>query len=343
MQSIASAILDRYLTELKGIPQLLALLSEIDTRVSPSNACIGGGKTALCVGSGNSLAIAHILATELVERHKIAAEACTPYRAINGSLGPHMAYLLSASAVRREVWDCARVLLNKGSFVTLLTLNGSIEPPTEFNRRRFRVIRPANLSVGDSYLPILNTLGLFMLLFELFDLRSEALSFVNASKSFLSAFGRNRSLYTLDKRSSVFVIIPSYGMRGAAIDLETRIIKSGLSMATIEDPSNLLHGRYMIFAGWKNKKYKEIASAITIARAGEERHLRNIVAKMPKRLSSVNFISTQSGLVGSGEGLMFSVLSFGSLLGAMRGKSPWKLLKWGNELFLLDEPVPQKE
>jgi hypothetical protein len=245
--------------------------------------------------------------------------------------------------VRREVWDCARVLLNKGSFVTLLTLNGSIEPTTEFSGQRFQVIRPANLSVGDSYLPILNTLGLFMLLFELFDLRSEALSFVNASMSLLSAFGRNRSLYTLDKRSGVFVIIPSYGMRGAAIDLETRIIKSGLSVATIEDPSNLLHGRYMIFAGWKNKKYKEIGSAITIARAGEERHLRNIVAKMPKRLSSVNFISTQAGLVGSGEGLMFSVLSFGSLLGAMRGKSPWKLLKWGNELFLLDEPVPQNE
>jgi hypothetical protein len=174
-----------------------------------------------------------------------------------------------------------------------------------------------------------------MLLFELFGARNEALSFVDVTNAQLSLVPVAEPSGKLP-RLNTLVIIPSYGMRGAAFDLEARITKSGFISAQLEDPFNLLHGRYMIFSERRNRGGRNSTKAVMIARLGEEKHLELINSNLPQGSLCSSFVSTQPGLVGSGEGLMHSILLFGTFLAAFQTNPSWKLLAWGNDLFQRD-------
>jgi len=226
-----------YRTELEALPATYARARNADIADLRRALQLVGGGPALFIGSGGSMAVAELAATLHERVCRQPGKACTALEALTAPQMARRGALLFSSSAKHP--DARRVL-------------------EDFRRRRFT---PAALATHRDAQEIAETAGLDTLVVSLPQLQQSdgflatgsilqlatLLLRVHAPAIELPASLPEPGPHEPPLREEVLVL-HSPALRSVAVDLEVRLVESGLAAVQVSDYRNFAHGRHTGFA-----------------------------------------------------------------------------------------------
>lgn len=226
-----------YRTELDALAATYARARSADVDDLRRALQLVGGGPALFIGSGGSMAVAG-LAASLHERScRQPAQACTPLEALAAPQLSRRGALLFSSSAKHP--DARRVLedFRRRRFApAVLVTHRDADDIAETAGLDTMVVSLPQLEQPDGFLATGSILQLATLLLR-----------VHAPDIQLPPSLPKPSTEELPLRDEVLVL-HSPALRSAAIDLEVRLVESGLAAVQVSDYRNFAHGRHTGFA-----------------------------------------------------------------------------------------------
>lgn len=256
-----------YRTELDALTGTYARARSVEIGPIRHALDMVGSGPALFIGSGGSMAVAELAAYLHEERCRQPGKACTSLEALDAPQLSRRGALLFSSSAKHP--DAQRVF-------------------EDFRRRRFA---PAVLATHRDAESVQGTAGLDTLVLSLPPLEQvdgflATGSILQLATLLLRAHAPAAELPSslpdagpdeAPLRDEVLVLTPS-SLRSVAVDLEVRLVESGLAAVQVSDYRNFAHGRHTGFARRSNR-----VTVIALSASDSEALATGTTATLPER------------------------------------------------------------
>lgn len=318
----------RYRRELEGINDVWRSVLASTLAVSQP-VRINPDQPLVAVGSGCSLAVA-ALAARVFSRRTAGSLFCTPFDAATHIRPETTVMIVSAGAAHPDVLHVLKLAARRRAHAILVTLNRAETVTSDAERFKALVITSRTRVQSEGFIPAKAPSALAAIILKL-EIGSRALKqylpVPDAAQTTHAV--QTREFGALQSESALHIIRDDVG-QCASVDLETRLLESGLSGVTGSDPWNIGHGRYMSLATPRRRP-----GVILVGNSSPGQTLDRVARLLPNEIPRVIIGTPENGLVAT-LALWFRVMWLVDAVTESRGIDPGRLrpTPWGDNLYL---------
>jgi hypothetical protein len=227
----------------------------------------------LCfVGSGSTLPIASLCAEMLAYVSNVKLLVKTPYEVLESGLGFDGYILVSARSMHRDAIDVLnRIVELKRPFgvVGLSVLGRAKILLSKHEHLRCYPLDADLDNIEDEFVPIITTVR-FVVLVSI----AIGVSPSSIKQLFETVFQEHQNNpINFAYGTCLFHVVTPERFRASALNIETRLVEYGIASATISDPWNFWHGRFMTLLERKDSSLIVIDTRIELSKNSAPSHL----------------------------------------------------------------------
>lgn len=326
-----------YRRELEGIEDVWqTVLSEDGAHFGSRPFAVDITKPVVTVGSGCSLAVASLAAFAFRTR-SVPAVSCTPYDAPAHVHRGTTVVLLTAGATHPDVASLLDLVAERRVKGVLITLNPSPSVADEAGRHRLSLVTPSVKVISEGFIPARAPAALAALAIRIAVGPRRARRYLKAATDARARYESEARRLKALQRVRIFHVIRDQQSEPAAVDLETRLLESGVASVTLSDPWNFGHGRYMSV-----RRPRPLVGALLVGGPTSRPQMQHILRSLPKSVPRYYLRSPLDGLDGCLDAWFHAMWLVDTLTEGL-GVDPGRIraTTWGDRLYLGRASAPR--